>query len=321
MTQPWRLLALPPLPAELLRTLFGDDDRLEVVVPAERTQACVEALLPEADLVVGDWSPALRVEHPGPRVAFVQQPSVGYDGIDTAACAHVGVPVSNTAGANTASVAEWCLAATLAVLRRVPEADAAVRSGAWPQTTLGGRELAGRRVGVVGMGPIGRRVATTFSALGCPVRYWSRSRKPDAPAQWADLDALLVGSDVVVLVIALGPETRGLLDARRLALLAPHAVLVNAARGSVVDEDALVAAVRDRGLRAALDVFATEPLPDDSPLRALPGVLLSPHAAGSTAESATRILGLATANLRRVLDGEPVRDVVNGADPLVRRRG
>ena len=318
-TGSWRLLALPPLPHDVLVSLFGDD-RLEIVTPAERTQAEVERLLPEVDLVVGDWSPSLRLASPGPRVCFVQQPSVGFDGIDTESCAVASVPVSNCAGANTVSVAEWCVSATLSLLRRTVEGDAAVRRGEWPQTALGGRELAGSKVGVVGMGPIGRRAAELFGAFGCEVSYWSRSRHDGAPATWRELDELLAASDVVVLVIALGPLTRGLLSAERIALLKPGALLVNGARGEVVDEPALIAALLSGQVGgAALDVFATEPLPMSSALREAPNVLLSPHMAGSTVQAAMRIVGQSTANLRRVLDGEPVVDVVNGVDPVVRK--
>ena len=316
----WTLLALPPVPSDAVLGLFGGLD-LELLPLPERSQVAVEALLPRADLVVADWSPALRVDDPGPRVCFVQQPSVGYDGVDVAACARAGVPVANCAGANTTSVAEWCVSATLALLRRTAEADRAVREGRWPQTSLGGRELAGRRVGVVGMGTIGRAAARLFTAFGCDVAYWSRSRHADAPAPYADLDDLLSGSEVLVLVIALGPETRGLLDAARLARLRRGALLVNGARGALVDEEALASALAEGQVGgAALDVFAVEPLPARSPLRTAPNVLLSPHMAGSTGEAAARILGQATANLRRVLAGEPVVDVVNGVDPYVRRR-
>jgi phosphoglycerate dehydrogenase-like enzyme len=316
----WRVLALPPLPHEVLAGLFPDP-RLELVTPAERTQDAVAAMLPDVDVVIGDWSPSLRLLDPGPRVCFVQQPSVGTDGIDLEACTSAGVPVSNCAGANTTSVAEWCLSATLALLRRTVEADAAVRRGEWPQTSLGGRELRGLRVGVVGMGPIGRRTAELFRAVGCEVSYWSRSRHEDAPVPRAELDDLLAGADVVVLAIALGPATRGLLDAQRISRLRRGALVVNAARGEVVDEAALVAALADGQVgAAALDVFAAEPLPAQSPLRTAPHVLLSPHAAGSTREAAHRILGQSTANLARALDGEPVADVVNGVDATVRRR-
>ena len=313
----WTLLALPPVPPDRVLGLFGDLD-LELLPLPERTQEAVEALLPQADLVVADWSPSLRVDDPGPRVCFVQQPSVGYDGVDADACARAGVPVANCAGANTTSVAEWCVTAVLALLRHTVQADAAVRAGSWPQTALGGQELAGKRVGVVGMGPVGAAAARLFAAFGCDVAYWSRRPHADAPVPYAELDALLPTSDVVVLCIALGPATRGLVDARRLKA---GALLVNAARGEVVDEPALVEALHAGHLAgAALDVFAVEPLPADSPLREAPRVLLSPHAAGSTAQAVLRILGQSTANLRRVLAGEPVVDVVNGVDPRVRRR-
>jgi phosphoglycerate dehydrogenase-like enzyme len=317
---PWGVLALPPMPREALEGLFADP-RTTLLTPEERTQEAVEALLPQADLVIGDWSPALRVDDPGPRVCFVQQPSVGVDGIDVDACAAAGVPVSNCAGSNTVSVAEWCLSATLALMRKAVDADAAVRRGEWPQTSLGGRELAGSVVGVVGMGPIGRRTAELFAALGCDVRYWSRRRHDDAPVPYAELDDLLSSSDVVVLVIALGDLTRGLLGTERLGRLKPGALLVNGARGQIVDEPALAAALAEGRLAgAAVDAFAVEPLPEDSPLRSAPNLLLSPHAAGSTGQAAMRILGQTTANLQRVLDGQPVVDVVNGVDPLARRR-
>lgn len=302
-----RLLALPPLPRDLLETLFGDP-RLEVVVPAERTQAAVDALLPEVDLVLGDWTPQLRVNDPGPRVAFVQQPSAGVDGIDVDACTERGVVVANCAGANTTSVAEWCVSATLALLRKTVEADAAVREGGWPQTSLGGRELAGLQVGVIGLGAIGKATAKLFAALGCHTSYWSRSQHADAPVPYQDLDELVGTSDVVVIVIALGPQTRALVDPRRLK---QGALLVNGARGEVVDEAALIAALTEGRISAAIDVFPVEPLPLDSPLRNAPNLLLSPHMAGSTVEAAMRIVAQAKANLVRFLDGKPPRDVVN----------
>ena len=319
MTAPWRVLALPPLPKEALEGLFADE-RAEIVVPAERTQEAVDALLPDVDAVIGDWSHGLRVDDPGPRVALVQMPSVGVDTIDIDRCAAAGVPVANAAGANTISVAEWCVSATFALLRKTIEADAAVRRGEWPQTSLGGRELAGSTVGIVGMGGIGRAVAGMFSAFACTVQYWSRSRHDDAPATYVELDDLMATSDVIVLVIALGPQTRQLVDARRLNLTKPGALLVNGGRGGLVDEPALVDALRSGRLAgAALDVFAVEPLPRDSPLLELP-VVLSPHMAGSTGQAAMRIVGQTAANLRRAFDGEPLVDVVNGVDPAVRRR-
>lgn len=287
---------------------------VELLVPEKREQAYVQALLPEADLVLADWSPSLRVDDPGERVCFVQQPSVGFDGVDTDACAARGVPVANTAGANSISVAEWAVSAVLALLRRTVVADRAVREGHWPQTSLGGSELAGKRVGIVGMGPIGQACARLFEAFGCPVSYWSRTQK-DVPFSYEELPALLAGSDVVVVVVALGPDTRGIVDP---GALKPGALLVNGARGEVVVESAIPGATHLGGV--ALDVFSIEPLPANNPLRDGENILLSPHMAGSTAQAAMRIVGKSTANLRRVLAGEPVVDVVNGVDPAVARR-
>lgn len=320
MSEPWRILALPPLPADLLTALFGDE-RAEVVVPQERTQAAADALLPTADIVLGDWSHALHVHDPGPRLSFVQMPSVGYDTINVAACTAAGIPVANTAGANRISVAEWCLGATLALLRGTVEADNAVRRGEWPQAGASGRELAGSRVGLVGMGAIGQTCAQLYGALGCEVSYWSRNRHDEVPATYRELDELVADSDILVLVIALSEQTRHLIDARRLALAKPGQLLINGARGDVVDEPALIDALRAGTLGgAALDVFSQEPLPDHSPLRELPNVLLSPHLAGSSSQAAGRIVALAKANILRALDGEPVVDVVNDAPRLVVRR-
>src|SRR5689334_10631863 len=148
------MLVLAPLPKEVLEALFADE-RAEIVVPDERTQAAVDALLPTADIVIGDWSNSLHVNDPGPRVAMVQMPSVGVDTVDLDRCAAAGVPVANCAGANTTSVAEWCVSATLALLRKTIDADAAVRRGEWPQTSLGGRELAGSTEGIGRLDGIG----------------------------------------------------------------------------------------------------------------------------------------------------------------------
>lgn len=313
----YRMLTLAPLPLPVLQSLFADD-RLELFAPAERTQEAADAAMSEADFILGDWTPQLRVNDPGPRAVFVQQPSVGVDGIDLEACTRRGVTVANTAGANANSVAEWCVGAAFALTRKTVEADAAVRRGEWPQTTLGGREIAGQKVGVIGMGAIGSRVARLFEALGCGVQYWSRSRHLDAPCEYAELDDLLATSDIVILVIALGPQTRGLIDASRLSAMKHGALLINGARGGVVEEAALIEALESGSIGgAAIDVFTQEPLPMDSPLLTS-RALLSPHIAGSTAEASLRIVTQAKENLERALDGQPVLDVVNGLPGLIK---
>ena len=327
---PWRLLALAPLDLELWKALF-DGLPLDVEVPPERTQPAVAAAIGEAEIVVGDWTGALRVTGDvvaaAPRLAFVQQPSVGVDTLDIDALAAAGVPAANAAGANAVSVAEWCVGASYAVLRWLSWADARVREGEWPQLEIsrrGGGELAGRRVGIIGMGQIGVECARRYAALGADVAHWSRRERPVAEAggaRWLPLEDLLTHSQVLVVVIALSDATRGLLSAERLARLPHGGYVVNAARGGIVDEAALVAALDSGALAgAALDVYATEPLPVDSPLRSHDRILLSPHAGGATREAQGRLIGAVVDNVRRAVTGQAVEHVVNGLDPVIRRR-
>ncbi|RVX43458.1 D-3-phosphoglycerate dehydrogenase [Nonomuraea polychroma] len=321
MTTPWNLLALPPLPEELMRHLLAPlGDRVDVRVPAARDRDALLAALPEAEIVLGDWTSTLVMDAAAvaaaPRLAFVQQPSVGVDGHDLDALAASGVPLANTPGVSAVAVSEWCLAATLSLSRKLGAADAAVRAGEWPQQGLQPYELRGRRVGIVGYGPIGVSCAEMFRALGCHVTFWTRT--PRADPAFEDLETLVSGSDVVVVVIALSDETRGLIDPARMK---QGALLVNAARGGVVDQQALVASLRDGHLGgAALDVFDVEPLPAGDPLRDLPNVLLSPHVAGVTPEATGRLLTATLANLTAALEGREVEAVLNGVSPLVRRK-
>jgi D-3-phosphoglycerate dehydrogenase len=331
MPETWSMLALSPLEVGALTFLFAELP-LELLVPAERTPDAALALAPAADLILGDWSGALRISTEmitaAPNLAFIQQPSVGVDGIDVATCTAAGIPVANAGNANAISVAEWCLGATLASLRSLTHGDREVRAGGWPQLELaqrGGGELAGRRVGIVGMGQIARECAIRYSALGCDVAHWSRTpREPAAAggAPWLPLADLLRRSDVLVVLVALATETRDLIGADELALLPPGAFLVNAARGGIVDEAALLAAIRSGAMAGgALDVYATEPLPAESPLREEDRLLLSPHSAGSTRQSQGRLIKAVVDNLTRAVSGQPVVDVVNGLDPVIRRRG
>jgi phosphoglycerate dehydrogenase-like enzyme len=321
----WRLTALVPMPAEAVRG-FAPDLPVEVTVPDERTPEAALAAVEDADLLLGDFTGLLRVGaallDAAPRLAFVQEPSVGVEHLDVAACAARGIPVANTAGANAVGVAEWCVMAAMASSRNLLWADAEVRAGRWPQldlVTRGCLELSGRRVGIVGYGAIGAAAADRFLAFGCEVTYWTRTPRDDAA--YKSLDKVLSTSDVLVVVIALGDETRGLLGKDRLQALPRGAIVVNAARGGIVDETALLALLDEGHLAgAALDVYDTEPLPADSPLRDNDRILLSPHVAGATAQARIRIALAVQRNLARAVAGEPVHDVVNGVDPVIRRR-
>ena len=304
---------------------------VEVVVPADRSPEAVREAARPAEIVLGDWSGAVAITADvvaaATRLAFVHQPSVGVDSVDVAACTAAGVPLANAGDSNVISVSEWCVGATFAALRSLAHGDHEVRAGRWPQLELaqrGGGELAGRRVGIIGMGRIGHACAVRFGALGCDVAHWSRTRREAADAggaPWLALEDVLRRSDVLVVVIARAPQTVGLVGAEQLALLPAGAFVVNASRGGIVAEDALLAAVQSGALAGgALDVYATEPLPPVSPLRAEDRLLLSPHAAGATREAQTRLIAAIIDNVGRAVSGQPVRNVVNGLDAVIRRR-
>jgi phosphoglycerate dehydrogenase-like enzyme len=330
MAHPWKLLATTPLDRELLVALFADLP-VDVVVPAERTPQALLALAPSAEIILGGWTGDLPISAEviaaAPQLALVQQPSVGVDTVAVEACTAAGVPVANAGSANAVSVAEWCVGAAFAVLRSLAHGDREVRAGRWPQLELarrGGGELAGRRVGVVGMGLIARESVKRFAALGCDVAHWSRTQREAADAggaPWLPLDDLLRRSDLLVVLVALAPQTRGLLGAEQLAMLPPGAFVINAARGGIVDETALLAAIEAGALAGgALDVYQTEPLPAQSPLLAQDRLLLSPHAGGATREAQGRLIAGIVENIRRAVSGEQIVDVVNGPGVVIRRR-
>jgi phosphoglycerate dehydrogenase-like enzyme len=209
----------------------------------------------------------------------------------------------------------------------MPFGDAEVRAGRWPQLELasrGGGEVTGRRVGIVGMGAIARECAMRYSALGCDVAHWSRTKRdPGAAggARWLEFDELLRRSEVLVVMVALASGTRGLIGADQLAMLPKGAYLINAARGGIVDESALLEALQSGAMSgAALDVFDTEPLPADSPLRGEDRIVLSPHSAGATRQAQARLIGAVVDNIRRAVTGEAVEYVVNGLPALIQRR-
>ena len=230
------------------------------------------------------------------RVRVVGRLGVGLDNIDVEACARRGIEVIPATGANALSVAEYVLCSAMLLLRGAYLSSAAVADGRWPREGLsGGRELAGKTLGIVGFGLIGRKVAKLATALGMDACAFDAVSPPGASdgVKSVALDGLLAHSDVVTLHIPLTPQTRGLLGAQRIAQMKPGAILVNTARGGIVDEAALAAALRAGKLGgAALDVFEQEPLPAGSPLAGAPNLLLTPHIAGLTRESNERVSGM-----------------------------
>ena len=245
-----------------------------------------------------------------PELLVVSRHGVGYDNVDVAALNARGIPLAIAASANRISVAEHTLAMLLTLAKATLPHDAAVRAGNWAiRNELRAFEIFGKRLLLVGFGRIGREVATRARAFGMQVAVHDPHVDPAALAEVGclaapALDAAIAEADAISLHLPLTEATRHVIDARRLALMKPGAILVNTARGGLLDEAALAAALAAGRLRgAAIDVFADEPPRPGNPLLAAPNALLSPHNAGVTDESMVRMATEAAQNILDVLDG------------------
>lgn len=244
------------------------------------------------------------------RLTCVGRLGVGLDNIDVEACRQRGISVFPATGANDLSVAEYVVTAALMLLRGAWFASASVAAGDWPREALIGREASGKVIGLVGFGSIGRETARRARALGMHVVAFDPF-VPETDRAWqlaepADWDALLGQADIVSLHVPLTPETHHLVDATALARMKPGAVLINAARGGVVDEEALALALAEGRLGgAALDVFESEPLTKAAGARfiGLPNLILTPHIAGVTEESNVRVSRVTAEAVLRHLEG------------------
>lgn len=251
----------------------------------------------------------------GPGLRIVGRLGVGLDNIDLAAARARGVQVAFARSSNAVAVAEYVFAAMLAASRTLAEATADTRAGGWSRQRFTGGELFGKTLGIVGLGDIGGRLARRAQAFGMGVLAADPQVGPNAlvaaefGVRLVGLEELLAEADFVSLHVPLVPATRGLMDAGRLALMKPTAWLINTARGGVVDEAALAAALRaGRPAGAALDVRASEPPGPGDPLAALPNVILTPHIAGITSESNERTAVMVVDDVLRVLRGEGPRN-------------
>jgi phosphoglycerate dehydrogenase-like enzyme len=257
-----------------------------------------------------------------PQLLCLARCGAGVDNIDVAEATARGLPVLYAPGASTQSVAEHALMLMLAAARQACRWDREVKARRWKaRETARGVELAGKTLGIVGMGRIGRRVAELGAALGMEVSYWSRSSR-DERFHRVELDALLRSADVVSLHVALADETGGLLGAQQFASMKPGALLINTARGALLDEEALYRALTEGPLGgAALDVLTAEPPPDDHPLLALDNVVFSPHIAGITDVAYRAACVRTVIQVIRVLQGQaPDPAHVCNADALHRAR-
>ena len=242
-----------------------------------------------------------------PRLRALSLWGTGTDHVDLEAAARHGVAVTNTPGVSAVAMAEHALALMLAVARDIPRIDARTRRGAWPRGFV--TQLHGRVLGVVGLGAIGMQTARIACGIGMRVIAWTRTPegKPiaDLGVEMVSLAELYRRSDVVSLHVRLTPETAGMVGEREFAAMKQSAILINTARGAIVDEAALLRALRTGSVRGAgLDVFDQEPLPEGHPLGAEPNVVLTPHSGGVTAEALERGLQMAVDNVIATLAGE-----------------
>ncbi|MEW6553480.1 MAG: NAD(P)-dependent oxidoreductase [Actinomycetota bacterium] len=323
-----RIVVLAPLPEAVARAMFAaatdrDDVSIEVY-GGDPGQGLVEAVR-GAGVIIGDFTFRLPIDAAAAEAArgcmLIQQPSIGYQHIDLEATRKAGIPVANAGAANAVGVAEQAIMFMLCLLKRALYFHARTAAGEWAQQdifTLGLFELHDKTLGIVGMGNIGREVAVRAKSFGCRIVYADTVALPEEiasalQAERLDLEELLREADIVTLHVPLTPETTRLIDADRLAMMKPGAYLLNLARGEVVDEAALAAALReDRLAGAGIDVFTDEPVSPDNPLLASDKVILSPHVSGGTNESKARILAITVENVNRVLEGGKPQYVVNG---------
>ena len=273
-----------------------DDERFEVVTVGDAA-ALAEALPRAHGLIVRSATQVDReLLERAPELRVVGRAGVGVDNIDLGAATERGIAVLNAPAGNTVSAAELTLALILATVRKVAEADRSVRSGEWERSRFGGIELRGKVLGLVGSGRIGSEVGRRAKAFGMTVMahdpYLTDERAEDLGFERGSFEEVLERADVVSLHVPLTAQTRGLLNAETLRAMKPSAFLVNVARGGVVDEPALVDALKEGVIAgAALDVYENEPLEADSPLRSAPNLVLTPHLGASTGEAQELVAG------------------------------
>ena len=296
--------------------------------PSERQAATpreeIAAALEDAEVLFSFWGGAIRhlvrADAPPAALRWVQLSSAGADRVDAGLITEAGLTFTTARGLHAVPIAEFALTYMLMFVKGWPRLWRSQMAGEYDRTVVPG-ELAGKTVGIVGMGTIGAELARRSRALGCRVLGMRRSfteRGPDEVADEAvppaDLDYLLAESDFVVIAAPLTEQTRGLIGAEQLRTIGPRSYLLNVARGELVDEAALIEALRAGTIAgAALDVFEREPLARASPLWELDNVILTPHVTGGVEDYNARATPIFCDNLRRYLAGEPLRNVVDPA--------
>jgi len=320
-----KIVNLSPLPKEFLIELFklnGVED-IEIVDAGNFDAEQVIKEVRDAGYIIGDYTFRQRITREvamaARNVKLIQQPSVGYQHIDISACSEAGIKVANTAGANTIAAAEHTIMAALCLVKNLFYAAKTTAAGEWRQMEVKPVELFNKTWGFIGLGRMGKAVAERLIAFGISMLYYDVARVPAEEEKrlqvtFANLSDVLKSADILSLHCPLTEETTGLINHDTIALMKPGAIIINVARGEVVDEQALADALRDGKLGgAALDVFSVEPIASANPLLAVSGdkVILSPHVAGVSQEAQGRILTATITNIVKVMKGEIPGSLVN----------
>jgi phosphoglycerate dehydrogenase-like enzyme len=316
----WLQVLNPAVKAEANKAL---PEGFEVVFPTSSTDTEEhDRLIEEADYLITQsiyvtGEQLRRAKH----LKMIQKYGIGVDKIDCKAAKELNIPVCITAGANSVPVSEMAIGLMLAVNRRIPYVDKAVRAGQWPKAEMRAQcyMLQGKTIGLVGIGNIAKQVAKRLSGFDVKeIVYYdifrlSEEKEQELHVRYVPLDELMTVSDVISIHVPLTDETRGMISAERIGMMKPTAILINTARGFIIDQDALIDALREKKIRGAgLDAFEEEPLSADSPLLALENLVLTCHHAGSVIDNVLPRAIHAYGNIEKFSHGEAVdpRDII-----------
>ena len=305
---------------EILRKNFDVDVWTEYAPPSKEI---IKERIKDADAILTMLSDKIDAEiiNSAPKLKIIAQLAVGYDNIDLKAAKERGIYVTNTPDALTDASADFSFALMMAVSRRVVEADKYVRAGnwkvAWHPSMMLGAPLRGTTLGIIGAGRIGQAMAKRGLGFDMRILYYNRSAKPEfekeCGAKRVELDELLKESDFVSLHVPLNDQTRGLINAEKLALMKKTAYLISNARGPVIEEKALYEALKNHEIAgAALDVFCTEPTPADNPLLELDNIVVAPHISSANTVTRTKMSVMNAEDITAVLMGKEPKNIVGG---------
>lgn len=329
-----KILVLSPLPkaaieAFLSTRVTGNElEDINVVTYEGSSKEELIKAVSDAHIIIGDYTNNVAMDAEVIRSVkqciLIQQPSTGFQHIDIDEAAKNGIPVANVAGANTFAVAEHTIMLILGCLKKLILSHEKTKRGEWAQDemeTHGVFELLGKTMGIIGVGLIGKEVAKRAKPFGPQMIYYDVNRlakgeEDELGVTYRPLDTLIAESDVITIHTPLTPQTENIIGADRITAMKTNAIIINASRGSIVDEEALAQALKEGRIRGAgLDVFSQEPISPENPILNAPNTILTPHIAGATNESRIRIINLTIDNVLSVLTGKEPVNIVNGVKP------